>query len=111
MRLRILLVLAALLGGSWLASVVAADLEKKGSVVGVVTAKDKNWIEVKADGEEKARQYTPAWIGNASGGLDKNILKEIADCPLNARVKLDWGQDERPRVLKIEVIKKTGDKK
>jgi hypothetical protein len=110
---RILVCLAAgafLFGGVWLNTAVA-ELQKKGSVIGVVTAKDKNWIEVKADGEEKPRRYTPAWIGGNAGGLDKNILKAIADTPLNARVKLDWGADERPRVLKIEVIKKDSDKK
>src|SRR5688572_29785487 len=39
------------------------DEGKKGTVTGVVTAKGEAWIEVKADGEEKARKYTPHWKG------------------------------------------------
>jgi hypothetical protein len=112
--MRVLLAVA-LLGGFWLASAEADGLQKKGTVIGVVTAKDKNSITIKGDGEEAGRRYMPAWIGNASGGLDKNILKAIADTPLNARVKIEWGQDERPRVLKIELLKapdkNNGDKK
>ena len=36
---------------------------KKGTVVGVVTNKTEKSIEVKADGEEKARVYVPQWVG------------------------------------------------
>ena len=56
----------------------------------------------KADGEEKARRYLP--IGG-QGGPDKNVLKAIADTPINARVKMDWRYDNRCRIVKIEVLK------
>jgi hypothetical protein len=89
------------------------DEVRKGSVTGVVTAKGDNWIEVKADGEEKARRYFPHWRGgapNQGGGPDKEIAAEIKKAPLNSRVKLDWSFEERPRVEKIEVLKKPEEK-
>jgi hypothetical protein len=85
------------------------DVVRKGSVTGVVTAKGDNWIEVKADGEEMARRYVPHWRGGApaqGGGPDKEMVAEITKVPLNSRVKLDWTFEERPRVEKIEVLKK-----
>ena len=89
------------------------DEPRKGSVTGVVSAKGDNWIEVKADGEERARRYVPHWRGglpNQGGGPDKEIVAEINKVPLNTRVKLDWSFEERPRVEKIEVLKKPEEK-
>src|SRR5438874_8793229 len=88
-----------------------ADEGKKGTVTGVVTAKDDNnrWIEVKADGEEKPRRYMPNWKGGQpkdGGGPDKEIVAQIKETPLKARVRLEWSFHERPRVEKIEVLKK-----
>jgi hypothetical protein len=86
-----------------------AEEARKGTVTGVVTAKGDNWIEVKADGEEKARKYVPHWKGgnpNAGGGPDKEMVAKIKDTPLHSRVQLEWVFDERPRVEKIEVLKK-----
>jgi len=83
--------------------------EKKGSVTGVVTAKGDNWIEVKADGEERARRYTPHWRGGNpkdGGGPDKEMVAKIKEVPVKARVRLEWTFQERPRVEKIEVLKK-----
>ena len=84
------------------------DEGKKGTVTGVVTAKGDNWIEVKADGEEKARRYMPNWKGGQpkdGGGPDKEIVAKIKETPLKARVRLEWSFHERPRVEKIEVLK------
>jgi hypothetical protein len=61
---------------------------------------------VKADGEEKGRRYVPHWKGGASGGFDKDIVKAIAEVPLKSRVRVEWSFEERPRVDKIEVLKK-----
>src|SRR5215208_6100016 len=88
------------------------DAEKKGTVTGVVTAKGDNWIEVKADGEERARRYVPHWRGGApkdGGGPDKEMVVKLKEVPLKARVRLEWSFEERPRVEKIEVLKKTKD--
>ncbi len=90
------------------------DEPRKGTVTGVVTAKGENFIDVKADGEEKGRRYVPHWKGGApaaGGGPDKDMLAKIKETPLNARVKLDWEFEERARVVKIEVLKKPEEKK
>ena len=84
---------------------------RKGTVTGIVTAKGANWIEVKGDGEEKARRYVPHWRGGApadGGGPDKGIVARIKEIPVNSRVKLDWAFEERPRVEKIEVLRTGG---
>lgn len=81
---------------------------RKGEVTGVVAAKGDNWIEVKADGEEKARRYVPHWRGgnpNMGGGPDKAMVAELKKVPLKSRVRLEWSFEERPRVEKIEVLK------
>jgi hypothetical protein len=87
------------------------DEKRKGTVAGVVTKKadDGKWIEVKADGEEKARKYVPHWRGGApadGGGPDKTMVAEIKKIPLKSRVRLEWVFEERPRVEKIEILKK-----
>ncbi len=79
------------------------DEEKKGTVIGVVTDKGDNWIEVKADGEEKARRYT-RHFGNP--GTDKPTLELMAKVEKGTRVKVEWVFHERPRVMKLEVLKK-----
>ena len=94
---------------------IAADEKKKdepatksGTVVGVLTAKGDNWIEVKADGEEKARRYVPNWVGGApaqGGGPDKEIVKVIKELKVNSRIRVEWKFEERPRVVKVEIIK------
>src|SRR3954453_17005855 len=93
---------AILAAGAMVGAAAADDKkppEKKGgTVTGVVTAKDKNWIEVKADGEEKGRRYVPHWVGGApdkGGGLDKKMLQAIADTKVGSRVKLEWEFQER----------------
>lgn len=81
---------------------------RKGEVTGIVTAKGDNWIEVKADGEEKGRKYVPHWRGgnpDKGGGPDKSMVAEIKKVPVKSRVRLEWSFEERPRVEKIEVLK------
>lgn len=90
------------------------DEARMGMVTGVVTAKGDNWIEVKADGEEKARRYVPHWKGGApaaGGGPDKDMIAEIKKVTLNSRVELKWVFEERPRVEKITILKKGEEKK
>jgi hypothetical protein len=85
-----------------------ADEGKKGTVTGVVTAKGENWIEVKADGEERPRRYVPHWKGGLpkdGGGPDKEVVAKIKSIPVKARVRLEWSFQERPRVETIEVLK------
>jgi hypothetical protein len=90
------------------------DEPRKGTVTGVVSAKGDNWIEVKADGEEKGRKYVPHWKGGLpkdGGGPDKDMVAKIKETPLKARVRLEWEFEERARVVKLEVLKKSGEKK
>jgi len=85
------------------------DEARKGTVTGIVTAKGDNFIEIKADGEEKARRYVPHWRGGApaqGGGPDKDMVAKIKETPVKARVRIEWVFEERPRVEKIEVLKK-----
>lgn len=90
------------------------EAERKGIVTGVVTAKgdaskNQNWIEVKADGEEKGRRYVPHWKGGLpkdGGGPDKAMIAELKKVSVSDRVRLEWVFEERPRVEKIEVLKK-----
>jgi hypothetical protein len=56
----------------------------------------------------KARRYVPNWVGGApaqGGGPDKKMLEAIGKIPVNSRVRLEWKFEERPRVIKVEVIK------
>jgi hypothetical protein len=82
---------------------------RKGTVTGIVSAKGSNWIEVTADGEEKGRRYVPHWTGGLpkdGGGPDREMVKKIKDTPLKSRVRIEWEFEERPRVVKIELLKK-----
>src|SRR5436190_906910 len=75
--------------------------KKSGSLTGEVTLKDKDnkWIEVKADGEEKAKRYMPYWRGGNNGGFDKDIVKVFSELKVGSRIQLDWEFDERPRAV------------
>src|SRR5262245_63754750 len=108
--------LVALLAGAVLAGAGRADDKKDdkkdekrgGTIVGVVSAKDKAWIEVKADGEDKARRYVPHWKGGLpkdGGGPDPKMVEEIGKVAVGSRVQIMWEFEERPRVTKIEVLK------
>lgn len=85
-----------------------APAKKKGTVVGTLSAKGDNWIEVKADGEEKGRRYVPHWRGGApadGGGPDKKMLARFKELKIGTRVRIEWVFEERARVEKIEVLK------
>jgi hypothetical protein len=86
---------------------------KSGAVVGILTAKGPAWIEVKADGEVKARRYVPHWRGGApkdGGGPDKKTLAVLRGLKVGSRVRLEWSFEERARIDKIEVLKAPVDK-
>jgi hypothetical protein len=104
----------------WLAALLAAcalqaeagekkkDEKRGGTIIGVLTAKGKDFVEVKAPGEEKGRRYVPHWVGGLpaqGGGPDKKVMKLFEPLKVGDRVRLDWEFEERPRVLRIEAIK------
>lgn len=81
---------------------------KKGKTIGTVTAKGKEYIEVKAAGEEKARKYFPRWVGGLpaqGGGFDKNIVKTFRELKVGSRVEVDWVFEERLRAVTVRVLK------
>jgi hypothetical protein len=87
---------------------------KKGTTVGMLVNKGENFIEVKADGEEKARRFVPQWIGGApakGGGPDKAVVKIFRDLTVGSRIEVDWVFEERLRALKIKVLKAAPEKK
>jgi hypothetical protein len=80
---------------------------KKGKTVGILTAKGENFIEVQADGEEKARKYVPQWKGGLpakGGGPDKAMLKIFRSLKVGSRLQVSWIFEERLRALAIEVL-------
>ena len=82
--------------------------KRSGTVVGTLTAKGDNYVEVKADGEAKARRYVPHWRGGLpaqGGGPDKAMVKTIRDLKVGSRVRLEWEFEERPRVVRVEVLR------
>jgi hypothetical protein len=84
------------------------DEGRGGTVVGVLEGKGENHIELKADGEERARRYVPRWVGGLpkdGGGPDKEMVKAIRELKVGSRLRIEWKFEERPRVLKIEVLK------
>ncbi|MFO0879915.1 MAG: hypothetical protein U0840_21420 [Gemmataceae bacterium] len=108
------ILLTMLVTALFLSSTAAARDEKKeppvkkGTVVGTLSGRGDNYIEVKADGEEKARRYVPHWRGGApanGGGLDKKMLAEFRKLKVGSRVRIEWVFEERARVEKIEVLK------
>jgi hypothetical protein len=87
------------------------DAKRGGTILGTVTARGDTFVEVRADGEEKGRKYVPHWVGGApaqGGGFNKETLKSIRAVKVGSRVKLDWEFEERPRVVRIQVLKAAG---
>lgn len=80
-----------------------ADEPRKGTVTGTVAAKGDNWIEIKADGEEKPRRYFIAYKKNV--GPDKDMIAKIKETPEKTRVRIEWFFQERLRVETLEVLK------
>lgn len=81
--------------------------EKNGICKGVITAKEKNWIEVSSEegGKVKVDRFMPKWIGGNpkdGGGLDKEIVAKLEKIKKGDKVSVKWEYDERKRVVGIE---------
>lgn len=80
--------------------------KQPGTVVGTVTARGYNWIEVKTDDEDKAVRYTPHVIGGVAaegGGPDRQMLETIRQVTVGSHVRLDWKFENGPRVLTLAI--------
>lgn len=78
--------------------------EKIGTLTGVVSAVNKEWLEV-TSATGLAQRYFPRWIGGMpkdGGGLDRDMLTAIAACKTGDKVTIGWLYDERMRVTSIE---------
>lgn len=87
---------------------------RKGTTIGVLVKKEKNTIEVLADGEEAPRKYVPPWKGGLpkdGGGPDKAILKLFEELKVGSRVEVEWMFEERLRALSVKVLEKPKEKK
>jgi len=71
--------------------------DRTGTVSGMAMSKGGNWIEVKADGEEKPRKYYT--------GSDPVALKAVKETEVGSRIRMEWRFREVYRVVKIEVLK------
>jgi hypothetical protein len=92
--------------------------KKSGTVTGVLTAKGPTFIEVKADGSEKARKYVPYYRAASSGqaaGPDKEMVATFAKLKVGSRVRVEWEFAEHFRAVRVELLKapaaNDGDKK
>jgi len=86
---------------------------QSGTAIGILVAKDKNSIDLKADGEEKARKYVPHWRGGApaqGGGLDKDMLATFAKLKVGSRIEVKWEFEERLRAVEVKVLKEAAKK-
>lgn len=92
-----LLLLLALLGITGPAPAQDQEAERRGTVTGTATTKGGFWIEVKADGEEKARRYFC--------GSNPDALKAVKNAEVGSRIRLEWRFQEVFRVVKIDVIR------
>ncbi|MBL8793695.1 MAG: FecR domain-containing protein [Planctomycetia bacterium] len=112
------------LTGDWGAAQLTAGTEERfravegqapeprgGTLFGTVASKGETFIEVRGDGETAPRRYMPTWIGGAGGGFDKAMLAAINRTPVGSRVKVDWKFEERPRVLRLELVAPPGNAK
>jgi len=87
---------------------------RKGSVIGILVKKEKNAIEVRADGEEAPRKYVPQWVGGQpkdGGGPDKAMLKSFQSLKIGSRVEVQWLYEERLRVMSVKVLAEPKEKK
>jgi hypothetical protein len=110
------LAVGALLLGAWGATFARAGEEDKkekepesGTVVGTVTKRGENWVEVKPDGEKASRRYMPNWKADEdqkdSGTFDKEMLAKIIKVSVNSRVKIAWKLDAgQRRIQSIEIL-------
>ena len=77
-----------------------------GRTTGILVAKGDKFIEVRGDGEEKARKYYAHYLKGPPPGFDKQILQQFDKLHLESRLLLEWIQTNHgPQVVRLEVLK------
>ena len=96
----------------------AQDKDKKkrtGTVTGELKArkdapnKINVFVDVLADGEEKARTYRVAYDPKVKGPMPE-VLKAVKEAPIGSRVRLEWVEGEGFNITAFQVLKKASDK-
>jgi hypothetical protein len=109
-----MLAVAVLVGAWGVQAASAADTPKSepaptatsGAVTGVITEKGEGWLRVKDAGGASER-YTAQWVGGMpadGGGLDKAMVKQIAERRVGDKVELKWVFVERKRVVELKLL-------
>jgi hypothetical protein len=101
---------AVLVSGAWGTQTVsageAAVVPASGTFAGLITEKGEGWLRVKAPTGESER-FTARWVGglpDAGGGLDKDMVRAIAERRVGDKVELKWVLEERKRVVELKLI-------
>jgi len=82
-----------------------------GKTVGVLVSKAEKYIELRGDGEEKARKYHALWRTEPKPGFDPDVLKTFTKLTVGSRLQLEWiSTNHGPQVYRIEVLKSAGGK-
>ena len=79
---------------------------KAGTLVGVVTEKGDAWIRVKPE-EGESQRFMPRWIGGKDGGLDKEMVRKIGTVRVGDKVRVEWVNEERLRVVALEILERS----
>jgi len=83
-----------------------ADKEARGGKsVGILVSKGDKFIELRGDGEEKARKYHARWLAERKD-FDPEVLKTFGKLTVGSRLLLEWvSTNHGPQVHRVEVLK------
>ncbi len=83
-----------------------------GKSIGILVSKGDKFIELRGDGEEKARKYYARYLGEPKPGFDPEVLKTFGKLTVGSRLLLEWvSTNHGPQVHRVEVLKAGGDGK
>jgi hypothetical protein len=74
---------------------------EQGGAAGIVVEKGDNWFSIVTTGV--TLKFTAPWVGDASGGFDKQVLKQIAALKGGEYVRIKWRYHERLLALDVTV--------
>lgn len=78
---------------------------KAGTTIGELTVRKGAQLQIKADGDEKARLYSVRWLKEKKQ-FDPEMIKTFQGIPIGSRIEVQWTHDgERMRIGSVKVIK------